>query len=103
MPVPWQYTGVADVFNLGSRYAATEKLSFTGEFEYVHGIDSSSAIVTPTNQTPPLTAGLPTTPYDIGQYSLVKMQSFRFGVGADYRLAAAGHDVRPLQLLRLPG
>ncbi|MGA2255496.1 MAG: MtrB/PioB family outer membrane beta-barrel protein [Thermoguttaceae bacterium] len=84
--VPWQYIGVADVFNLGSRYQATEKLSFNGEFEYVHGENSSSAIVTPTNQTPPLQAGLPTTPYNIGQYSLVKMQSFRLGVGADYRL-----------------
>ena len=49
--VPWQFTGVADVFNLGSRYQATEKLSFTGEFEYVHGINSSAAIVDPTKQT----------------------------------------------------
>jgi len=83
---PWQFTGVADVFNLGSRYAATEKLSFTGEFEYVHGINSSSATVDTSKQQPQIPPPYITTSYPIGEYSLVKMQSFRFGVGADYRL-----------------
>ena len=87
--VPWQYNGVSDVMNLGTRYQATEKLSFTGLFEYVHGIDSAGALVNPNNQQG--TAWLPygTKPYptyDIGQYSLVKMQSFRLEAGADYRL-----------------
>jgi len=85
--VPWQFIGVADVFNFGSRYQATEKLSFRGEFEYVRGTNESSGVVNPfLNQTPPLQAGLPPTAYNLGQYSLVKMQSFRFGLGADYRL-----------------
>jgi len=79
--IPWNYAGTADVLNFGTRYAATEKLSLMGEFEYVHGINSSFATVPTAQQTPPTGA-----PYDLGQYSLVKMQSFRFGLGADYRL-----------------
>jgi hypothetical protein len=79
--IPANFTGVADVLTLGTRYAATEKLSFTGEFEYVHGIDTTFAVVPTAQQTPATGA-----PYDVGQYSLVKMQSYRFGVGADYLL-----------------
>lgn len=75
--IPWKYIGVADVFNLGTRYAATEKLSFTGDFEYVHGINSSYGAYAG--------AGANNT-VDLGQYSLVKMQSFRLGAGVDYRL-----------------
>ncbi len=88
--VPWQYTGVADVFNLGTRFQATEKLSFNGELEWVRGMDESGAIVNPNNQvsgTPPAWkpyGNPPYATYDIGQYSLVKMQSFRMGIGADY-------------------
>ena len=87
VPVPWQYTGVADVLNFGTRYQATERLSFTGDFEYVRGMDSTSGVVNPANQVPALTPGSPTTPYNLGSYSLVKMQSFRLGAGADYRVA----------------
>jgi hypothetical protein len=86
--VPWNYQGVADVFNLGTRYRATEKLSFTGEFEYVRGEDLNSAAVTPSQQVPS-TAPVPPNAspyYTIGQYSNVQMQSVRFGVGADYIL-----------------
>ena len=85
LTVPWQLPGVADVLTCGTRYQATQKLSFTGEFEYVHGMNSSSAVVSPANQTPALARAIH-TPYDLGQYSLVKMQSFRFGAGADYIL-----------------
>ncbi|MGO9113460.1 MAG: hypothetical protein ACLP9L_29870 [Thermoguttaceae bacterium] len=86
--VPWNYEGVADVFNVASRYRATEKLSFTGEFEYVHGEDLNSGTVVPTQQVPP-TGGLPPgapASYPIGGYSNVQMHSFRFGLGADYIL-----------------
>jgi hypothetical protein len=89
VPVPWQFIGVADVLNFGSRYQATEKLSFRGDFEYVHGENSSSAIVNPNNQVGRVVYGPYGTPpvptYDIGQYSLVKLESVRLGVGADYR------------------
>jgi hypothetical protein len=84
---PWQFTGVADVFNLGSRYQATEKLSFMGQFEYVHGINSSEAIVDSTKQQPATPPPYIATTYSLGQYSLVKMESFRLEAGADYRLA----------------
>ena len=84
IPIPWQYTGVADVFNLGSRYRATEKLSFTGEIEYVHGINTSSAVVDTTKQQPAAPPAYIATSYNIGQYSDVKMQSIRLGLGADY-------------------
>ena len=79
--IPWNFRGAADVLNLGTRYRATEKLSFNALFEYVHGINSSSGVVPSAQQTP--TTG---APYDLGQYSLVKEQSFRMEVGADYIL-----------------
>ena len=85
--VPWRFVGVADVLNFGARYQATCKLSFTGMFEYVHGENISSAIVNPNSQVG-TTAWGPyagnSAAYDIGQYSLVKMQSYRLEAGADY-------------------
>jgi hypothetical protein len=86
--VPWNYQGVADVFTLGTRFAATEKLTFTGEFEYVRADDLNGATVTPSQQVPttaPLPPGAPVN-YTLGQYSNVQTQSFRFAVGADYLL-----------------
>jgi hypothetical protein len=77
--IPWAFRGAADVFTIGARYQATCKLSFNGMFEYVHGINSSFAVVPTAMQTPPTGA-----PYDLGQWSLVKEQSFRFEAGADY-------------------
>jgi hypothetical protein len=79
--VPWAFRGASDVFTIGSRYQATCKLSFVGQFEYVHGINSNFAIVPSAAQTPPTGAA-----YDLGQWSLVKEQSFRFECGADYLL-----------------
>jgi hypothetical protein len=79
--IPWAFRGTADVFTIGGRYQATCKLSFNGMFEYVHGINSSFAVVPSAAQTPPTGA-----PYDLGQWSLVKEQSFRFECGADYLL-----------------
>ena len=107
VPVPWQYTGVADVFNLGTRYQATEKLSFTGEFEYVHGMNSSSAVVNPNEPSRhhrvwtlcrAHTATLQHRPVLAGQDAVVPP-----GRGGRLPPAAARHVVRPLQLLRLPG
>jgi hypothetical protein len=77
--VPWAFQGTSDVFTLGTRYAATSKLSFMGQFEYVHGINASFATVPSSAQTPTTGAA-----YDLGQYSLVKEQSFRFETGVDY-------------------
>ena len=77
---------MADVFNLGTRYRATEKLSFTGEFECVHGNNTSFGHGQSEQSSGYYRVVLSrgTAPYNIGQYSLVKMESFRFGVGADY-------------------
>jgi hypothetical protein len=91
VPVPWQYLGVADVINFSARYRATERLSFLGELEFVHGENSSSAVVNPNLQsgnawTP--YGNPPYATYNIGQYSLVKMASYRVGLGADYRVTA---------------
>jgi hypothetical protein len=77
--IPWNYSGSSDVFTLGSRYQATCKLALVGQFEYVHGINASYAVVPSSQQTP--TSG---AAYDLGQYSLVKEQSFRVELGADY-------------------
>ncbi len=89
LTAPWQYNSSADVFNLGSRYMITEKASLSGEFEYVHGLNSVYAPVDPATSTP-IVPGAPgngpAAPYTLGQYSLVKMQSFRLGAGLDYRL-----------------
>ncbi len=77
--IPWNFRGTADVLTVGTRYAATCRLAFMGTFEYVHGINASFANVPSSIQTPATGAA-----YDLGQYSLVKEQSFRFELGADY-------------------
>ena len=85
--IPWSYRGEADVLNLGFRYAATCKLSLTGLFEWVHGVNTSIGVVNPNNQVGNtwLPYGVPPySTYNIGQYSLVKMDSYRFELGADY-------------------
>lgn len=104
--LPWKYVSTADVLTLGFRYQATCKLSFTGLFEYVRGTDENFATYNPASEkpgTPPATwayygypgtpvtvvngAVVPNTAVNIGQYSLVKMNSYRLELGADYRLS----------------
>jgi hypothetical protein len=85
--LPWQYTSSSDVFNVGTRYMATEKLAFSGDFEYVRGLNSSYAVVNPALSTPVVPGAPgngPAPPYEIGQYSLVRMESYRLGAGVDY-------------------
>ena len=45
-PAIWSYGGQSQVFTLGSRYQASERVRLTGKFEYVYGHDliSNSAI-----------------------------------------------------------
>ena len=75
-------------------------------FEYVRGMDENFATYNPANEKPgappatwayygypgtPVTvvngAVVPNTAVNIGQYSLVKMDSYRFELGADYRIS----------------
>ena len=69
---PWGYTAKADVFNIGTTYAWTERLALNGGFEYVRGLNSI------TQSAPPGQA------YQLGDYSLVSVNTYRFWAGIDY-------------------
>ena len=74
--IPATFNNRADVFNLGTRYAWTPRLSTCATFEYVHAANDTGIPVTPT------TAGV--APYNLGQYSLVASDTYRITLGADY-------------------
>ena len=65
----------SDVFNLGSTYAYSKRLRFTGNVEYVRGLN----VVTST-PTPPGTISY----NGLGGYSEVSTTQTQFSVGVDY-------------------
>jgi hypothetical protein len=71
----WNYGGRAQVVTLGSRYAATERVSLTGQVEWVrgHNLISNSTMVFP--------AAVVT---DLGSYSEVLNETTRVSLGADW-------------------
>ena len=73
--LPWRYKANADVVNVGSRYAYTPKLTFTGDFEYVRGLNVITSTPAPTGAA---------VPFDLGQYSLVSVNTYRVSAGVDY-------------------
>ncbi len=72
----WNYGGQAHVVTIGSRYALTECVTLTGDFEWVRGHDLiyNSAIT-----------GVPLTPA-LGAYSEVLNETTRIRVGADWKI-----------------
>ena len=72
---PWGYMARSDVFNLGSTYAYSKRLRFTGNVEYVRGLN----VVTST-PTPPGAISY----NGLGGYSEVSTTQTQFSVGVDY-------------------
>ena len=68
----------ASVFNIGANYAYSERVSFNGGIEYVHGVDVISNI--PNNTT----LGAPISYSDIPGYSKVSVDTCRVSAGVDY-------------------
>jgi hypothetical protein len=79
----WNYGGEAHVVTLGAKYALTERICLTGQFEWVHGNDQIY------NSLQPTTTGLPTgTPVgpQLGTYSQVANETTRVLLGADWQI-----------------
>jgi hypothetical protein len=72
----WAYGGRAQVVSLGSRYIASDRLTFTGDLEWVRGHD---VIGDSTTSFP--SSGFTLT--DLGSYSQVINETTRLSVGAD--------------------
>ncbi len=83
----WSYGGQAHVITFGSRYAATERVTLTGEFEWVRGRDliNNSAITLATASTNPVVPGGTIT--DLGGYSEVLNQTTRVRLGVDWAIS----------------
>ena len=77
---PWNYNGQAHVVTLGSRYRASHSVTFSGEFEWVRGLD---AITNSTTFFP--NSGNTIT--DLGSYSTVSNVTTRVRLGVDWKLA----------------
>lgn len=75
----WNYGGRAQVLSLGSRYAATERVSLTGQVNWIRGHD----LVTNSATFFPL-SGLTVT--DLGSFSQVLNETTRVSLGADWML-----------------
>jgi hypothetical protein len=73
--IPATFNNRSDLFDLGTRYAWTSRLSTCATVEYVHSSNDTSIPV-------PYTGGA----YDVGQYSLVASDTVRFTLGVDYLL-----------------
>ena len=71
--IPATFNNRSDMFDLGTRYAWTAKLSTCGTVEYIHGVNDTSIPV-------PYTGG----PYNVGGYSLVASNTVRVTMGVDY-------------------
>jgi len=69
----WTYGGRAEVVTLGSRYAATDRVSLTGQLEWVRGRNLAVASTTPDM-------------FDLGTFSEVLNETTRLTVGADWVL-----------------
>ncbi len=78
----WRYGGRAHVVTLGSRYAATDRVTLTGQLEWVRGQDliNDSTMVFPA--VAPATT--PTTVTTLGTFSQVLNETTRLTMGADW-------------------
>jgi opacity protein-like surface antigen len=68
------------VFNIGTAYSWTERVTLTGDFEYVRGLNEITNVGT-------TSSGVSfQTPTSLGSYALVSNQTYRVSAGVDYRL-----------------
>ena len=75
----WNYGGQAHVVTFGTRYAATERVTLTGDVEWVRGHDliNNSTTFFPASGN---------TITDLGGYSEVLNETTRVSVGADWQV-----------------
>ncbi len=78
---PWNYTGRADVFNLGANYAYSRNVTLTSGVEYVR---SRNFFQDPIPSAETVAEGL--TYSDLPTYSAVRTNTWRFTAGTDVRL-----------------
>jgi predicted porin len=71
----WNYGGQAHVVTVGSRYALTERMTLTGQFEWVRGNDLIYDSYSPATGQPGL-----------GTYSQVLNETTRVSLGADWKV-----------------
>ena len=82
----WNYGGQAHVITLGTRYAATDRVRLSGEYEWVCGRDliNDSAITLSPAGSPVVSGG---TIYDLGGYSEVSNITNRVRLGLDWTIS----------------
>lgn len=78
---PWTYGAQAHVVTLGSRYLATQRVTLTGDFEWVRGHDSITNSAT-TFPAP----GSGATITDLGGYSEILNETTRISMGVDWMI-----------------
>ena len=85
LPAFWSYGGQSQVITLGGRYQASERVRFTGKFEYVYGHDliNNSAIEVNTTKSG---TGSPLLTTDLGSFSEVQNRTTRLTLGMDWTL-----------------
>jgi hypothetical protein len=71
LTLPWDYGGRSDVVNVGTTYAWTERLTLSGNVDFVRGRNAFGSL-----------APWP----DLWSYSDVNVETTRFAVGGDYLL-----------------
>jgi hypothetical protein len=85
---PWDYTGRADVVNVGATYLCNCKLKLIGGFEYVTSRNYFDAPAAPpggvANADPPPAPATVDTYSDLPGYSRVEVNTTRFTLGFDY-------------------
>jgi hypothetical protein len=74
----WNYGAQAHVVTLGSRYAATDRVSLTGQVEWVRGNNSIN------NSTMDTFTTTPTTVTNLGSFSQVTNETTRVTMGVDW-------------------
>jgi hypothetical protein len=79
----WSYGGQAQVVTLGSQYQASDRVRFTGQFEFVYGHDLISNSATEVNTTKS-GSGSPILTTDLGAFSEVQNRTTRLTLGADW-------------------
>lgn len=85
---PWDYTGRADVFNLGASYAVTCNLTLVGGAEYVRSRNLFADPGTPPPEDQATSPAIPALPYsDLPGYSAVRVNTMRLTAGVDYELS----------------
>jgi hypothetical protein len=78
----WNYGGRAQVINFGSQYAATNRVIFMGQIEWIRGNNA----VTNSSMLIPGSAGNVLVT-DLGNYSEVLNETTRFTIGMDWKIS----------------